>query len=93
MSSYSRIIAALAHVNMIVRMYRLLRAQFSAKHLNRTVRNDLWHDICSSQDGIVNNKTCLVNVHIALSSRTSLEYNEWEMIDQFAGYYLPCLIS
>ena len=40
-SSYSRIIAALAHVDMIVRMYRLLRAQFSAKHLNRTVRNDL----------------------------------------------------
>jgi len=37
----SRIVAALAHVDMVIRMYRLLRAQFSAKDLNSTVRNDL----------------------------------------------------
>lgn len=81
MSLYSRIIAALAHVNMVVRMYRLLRAQFSAKHLNCTVRNDLQYDIFSSKNGIINNKTYLVYVHVTLSSRTGLEHNKREMID------------
>ena len=44
-------------------------------------------------DGIINNTTCLVNVHVALGSRTGLEHDEREMIDQFAGYHLPHLIS
>jgi len=48
MRSYSRIIAALAHVNVIVRVHRLLGAQLSTKDLNSSIRNDLYHDVSRS---------------------------------------------
>ena len=37
-------------------------------------------------------KTCLVNIHVALSSRTSLEHDKREVIDQLARYHLLCRI-
>lgn len=38
----SRVVTALAHVNMIVGVNRLLRAEFTTKDLNGTVRNNLY---------------------------------------------------
>lgn len=43
-----RIVATLALINMIVRMNRLLRAEFSPKDFNGTVRNNLSTIISSS---------------------------------------------
>ena len=38
---YARVVAALAHVDMIIGVNWLLGAEFSAKELNGTVRDDL----------------------------------------------------
>lgn len=41
--NYIRVIAALAHVDMVVRVNGLLRATFTAEDLDSTVRDDLLH--------------------------------------------------
>src|SRR5260221_11268174 len=74
--SCSRIITALAHINVIVRMNRFFRAQFSTKDLDSTVGNDLYHDIILNRKWFVIGMTCLVDVHVALGSRTGLEHNK-----------------
>ena len=37
------VVRRLRHVDVIVRMYRLLRSHFAARNLNRTIRDDLVH--------------------------------------------------
>jgi hypothetical protein len=43
----------------------------------------------SKRRTFLENQTCLVGVHVALGARTGLKDNEWEVVDQLAGYYLP----
>ena len=35
-------------------------------------------------------ETHLIDIHVTLSSRTGLEYDKREVVDQFSGYHLAC---
>lgn len=66
----SRIVTALALVDMVIRVNRVLGPQFSAEQLNCTVRNNF---VC---------------IHIRLRAASSLENDQREVVDEFAGNHL-----
>lgn len=43
---------------------------------------ELSHKLTSQR---VNNKTDLVDIHVTLRSTASLEYDQWELVDQLSG--------
>lgn len=66
-TAHSRVVTALAHVDVVVGVNRLLAAELTAQHLNSAVADDL------------------VNVHVGLCARASLENDEGEVVVQLAG--------
>jgi hypothetical protein len=77
-----RVIIALAHVDMVVRVNRLLGAKLTAQNLYRTVRNYLLMSQCQyyTQAGIfpiyflsILSHAYLVDIHVTLHPTTHLE--------------------
>jgi len=50
----------------------------------------MYHVLESKKDS--KSETYLVDIHVALGPRTGLEHDKWEVVNQFARYYLPCRI-
>jgi hypothetical protein len=63
--SNSRIVGALAHVDVVVRVNRGLASQLSSHDLDSSVGDDL------------------VDVHVGLSSRSGLEDDQGEVVEEF----------
>lgn len=63
--SDSRVVGALAHVDVVVRVNRGLASQLSSHDLDGSVGDDL------------------IDVHVGLSSRSGLEDDEGEVVEEF----------
>lgn len=85
--SYVRVVAALAHVDMVVGVNGLFGPELAAEDLDGTVRNNLG--LGNGQEfiraALGQREQHLVDIHVALRPTASLEYYEREVINEFAG--------